>query len=128
MELAKAGVTVNAIVPSALTRMVATVPPLAPYVKTAERGEALPEKVRAELGLGTAADVAPLFVWLASDRSAGVTGQCIGIGGDRLSLWSHPAEAAFDLAPGGWTAEEIDADWRECVGASPETVGVTFDL
>ena len=128
MELAKAGVTVNAIVPNALTRMVATIPALTDYVEAAERGEALPAKLRADNGLGTAEDVAPLFVWLASDNSAEVTGQCIGIGGDRLSLWSHPAETAFDIAEGGWSADKIDARWREGVGAKPETVGVTFDL
>ena len=128
MELAKAGVTVNAIVPNALTRMVATIPALTEYVEAAERGEALPAKLRAETGLGTADDVAPLFVWLASDNSAQATGQCIGIGGDRLSLWSHPAEAAFDISKDGWSADKIDAAWREGVGAKLETVGIKFDL
>ena len=37
-------------------------------------------------------DCAGLVVFLASDRAADVTGQCLGIGGDRLSLWSHPTE------------------------------------
>ena len=124
MELARAGVTVNAIVPTALTRMVATIPGFAEHVEAAERGEPLPERLRAGLGMGTAADVAPLFVFLASDRAAGVTGQCIGIGGDRLSLWSHPQEVAAELSAGGWTAETIADGWSGGVGAAPQSVGI----
>jgi 3-oxoacyl-[acyl-carrier protein] reductase len=52
-------------------------------------------------------DCAPLVVYLASDAAAGVTGQAIGIGGDRLSLYSHPAEIAHELRDGGWTADAI---------------------
>ena len=37
---------------------------------------------------------AALVVFLASDAAKGVTGQAIGIGGDRLALWSHPSEKA----------------------------------
>ena len=46
-------------------------------------------------------------MYLASDAAAGVTGQAIGIGGDRLSLYSHPAEVAHELRDGGWTADAI---------------------
>ena len=35
-------------------------------------------------------DAAGLVVFLGSDASAAVTGQAIGIGGDRLALWYHP--------------------------------------
>ena len=65
-------------------------------------------------------DCAPLVVFLASDAAAGVTGQAIGIGGDRLSLYSHPAEAAFELREGGWTADEIAAAWN----FAPQPYGV----
>ena len=46
-------------------------------------------------------------MYLASDAAAGVTGQAIGIGGDRLSLYSHPAEVAHEFRDGGWTADAI---------------------
>lgn len=124
LELAKAKVTVNAIVPNALTRMVATIPALADYVEQAERGEPLPQDLRADLGVGTVEDVAPLFVFLASDKAAHITGQCIGIGGDRLSLWSHPQEAAFELREGGWTADTIAARWEDGIGRALQDVGV----
>ena len=94
MECGKAGVTVNAIVPNALTRMVATMPMFTEAAAAAERGDPIPDKLRVGMGMGTAEDVAPLFVFLASDQSAAITGQCIGIGGDKLSLWAHPQEVS----------------------------------
>jgi hypothetical protein len=30
-------------------------------------------------------------------------GKAIGLGGDRLALWSHPAEAVVAFADGGWS-------------------------
>lgn len=126
MECAKAGVTVNAIVPNALTRMVATIPLFAEAAAAAERGEMLPDRLRVGMGMGTAQDVAPLFVFLASDAAAGITGQCIGIGGDKLSLWSHPQEVGAAYHAGGWTAEAIADSWGRDVGQELQTVGIDF--
>ena len=127
MEGAKAGVTANAIVPNALTRMVATMPMFADAAAAVERGEPVPDALRVGMGMGTAADVAPLFVFLASDASAGVTGQCIGIGGDRLSVWSHPQEIEAAYRPGGWTADGIAAAWGSEIGQTPQSVGIKFE-
>ncbi len=125
MELARAGVTVNAIIPVAATAMTETIPAFEPYVRAArESGEPLPAWLRQAEGFGTPEDAAALVVYLASAASAGVTGQCIGIGGDRLSLWSHPQETAVAFAEGGWTADAIARSWATSVGRSPETVGV----
>lgn len=124
MELAKANVTVNAIVPNALTRMTETIPALGPYAAMAERGEPLPEHLRSNIGIGTAEDVAPLAVFLSSDRAAGISGQCIGLGGDRLSLWQHPQEKQFALHRGGWTAEAIAETWSATFQQSHESIGI----
>ncbi|MFF4129808.1 SDR family oxidoreductase [Microbispora rosea] len=125
MELARANVTVNAVVPVAATEMTKTIPVFAPVIEESERtGKPFPEWLRKDEGLGTVEDVAGLVVFLASDASAGVTGQAIGIGGDRLALWSHPAEKAVAFADGGWTAETIAASWQSGVGAEPETYGI----
>ncbi|MFC4536402.1 SDR family oxidoreductase [Sphaerisporangium dianthi] len=125
MELARADITVNAVVPVAATEMTKSIPVFAPIIEEAERtGAPFPEWLRKDEGLGTAGDVAGLVVFLASDASAGVTGQAIGIGGDRLALWSHPAEKAVAFADGGWTAEAIAASWQPGVGAEPETYGI----
>ncbi|WP_433496557.1 SDR family oxidoreductase [Sphaerimonospora sp. CA-214678] len=125
MELARAGVTVNAVVPVAATEMTKTIPAFAPIIEEAERtGRPFPGWLRRDEGMGTVEDVASLIVFLASDASADVTGQAIGIGGDRLALWSHPAEKAVAFADGGWTAEAIAASWKSGVGAEPETYGI----
>ncbi len=105
-ECKKMGVTVNAIVPTALTRMVATIPGLGELVEQVERGEAVPENVR-RIGLGSPDDVAPLVVYLASDASSAVTGQAIAVGGDRIALWTHPTEVLDQISAGGWTADGL---------------------
>ena len=105
-ELERSGTTVNAVIPVALTRMVATIPALAELVEKADRGEPIPADVRAG-GLGTAEDVAPLVVFLASDAAAGITGQAIGAGGDRISIWSHPTEVVAEVREGGWSADDL---------------------
>ncbi|MFD0371261.1 SDR family NAD(P)-dependent oxidoreductase [Streptomyces sp. NPDC059071] len=124
MELAKAGITVNAIVPVAATAMTETIPVFAPYVEAMRRGEPLPDALRKGEGFGTAEDCAALVPFLASDAARGITGQCVGIGGDRLALWSHPREVATAYADGGWTPDTIAAAWHTSVGREPQTVGI----
>jgi NAD(P)-dependent dehydrogenase (short-subunit alcohol dehydrogenase family) len=126
MECAKHSITVNAIVPNAITRMISTIPGMAPLVEAAEQGQPLPAAVRQQMGMGTAEDVAPLLVFLSSDAAAGITGQCIGLGGDKLSLWAHPKEVSVAYREGGWTADSIADVWASSVGAQPETYGIPF--
>ncbi len=121
LELARSEITVNAVVPVAATEMTKTIPAFAPVL---ERGEPYPDWVRKDEGLGTVEDVAGLVVYLASDASAEVTGQAIGVGGDKLALWSHPAEKAVAYADGGWSADAIADSWHTTVGAEPETYGI----
>ncbi|MFJ6064638.1 SDR family NAD(P)-dependent oxidoreductase [Streptomyces tendae] len=125
MELSRAGITVNAVVPVAATEMTKTIPAFGPVIEEAERtGAPLPDWLRKDEGLGTVQDVASLITFLASDSSKDVTGQAIGIGGDRLALWSHPAEKTVAFADGGWSADTIAEQWHEGVGAEPETYGI----
>ncbi|MFE9323938.1 SDR family oxidoreductase [Nocardia sp. NPDC052278] len=124
MECAKAGVTVNAIIPNAATAMTETIPFLAPYVEGMKNGEPIPSVVRRAASFGTPEDVAGLVVFLASDASADITGQCIGIGGDRLSLWSHPSEIRSAFLDGGWTADAIAEAFDSSIGEQLETYGI----
>ncbi|MFF0473749.1 SDR family NAD(P)-dependent oxidoreductase [Streptomyces sp. NPDC004284] len=125
MELAKAGITANAVIPVAATAMTKTIPVFAPHVEALEKdGIAFPDSLRKGEGFGTPEDVAGLVTFLASDAAAGVTGQCVGIGGDKLSLWSHPQEVSVAYADGGWSAEAIAAAWPVTVGRTPETFGI----
>ncbi|HEY2814575.1 MAG TPA: SDR family oxidoreductase [Acidimicrobiales bacterium] len=82
IELARYGVTVNAIAPGAATRM--TIP------LRAARGVAPPESPD---GFDPSApdNIAPLVVWLASRESAGITGRVFNVAGGRISVaegWS----------------------------------------
>ncbi|SFT93161.1 3-oxoacyl-[acyl-carrier protein] reductase [Geodermatophilus amargosae] len=124
MELARAEITVNAIVPVAATAMTETVPFLKPYVDALAAGEPLPPFARQQLGFGSPEDAAGLVAFLASDAAASITGQAIGIGGDRLALWSHPAEVVVEFAEGtGWPADAIAGTWPQKFAAAQQTVG-----
>jgi NAD(P)-dependent dehydrogenase (short-subunit alcohol dehydrogenase family) len=124
LELARAGVTVNAVIPNAVTAMTATVPFLAPFAEMVERGEEIPSHVRKSISFGTAEDCAGLVVFLASDHASTVTGQCIGIGGDRLSLWSHPTEIRSVFRDGGWGADQIAEIFSTTIGERLESYGI----
>ncbi|MFI1411085.1 SDR family NAD(P)-dependent oxidoreductase [Streptomyces sp. NPDC020707] len=124
MELGRAGITVNAIVPVAATAMTETIPAFAPYIEAMRRGEPLPDLLRKGEGFGTPEDCAALVPFLASEAARGVTGQAIGIGGDKVTLWSHPQEIRAAYADGGWTPEALAEVWHTSVGAEPQTVGI----
>jgi NAD(P)-dependent dehydrogenase (short-subunit alcohol dehydrogenase family) len=125
MECAKAGIAVNGIIPVAATAMTATIPIFKPYVEGwEERGEPFPSWIRRGEGLGTPEDAAGLVVFLASEAAGNVTGQCIGIGGDRLSLWSHPQEVVVALRDGGWDPDAIVDAWPTTLGRYTQTVGM----
>lgn len=112
LELARAEITANAVIPTALSPMTATIPAYTELYERYLAGEPIPATFRHNNALGTPEDVAPLIVWLASAESGDVTGQAIGIGGDKLTLYSHPAELDAQYSDGGWTADGIDAAWR----------------
>jgi NAD(P)-dependent dehydrogenase (short-subunit alcohol dehydrogenase family) len=127
MELARAGITVNAVVPVAITAMTETAPFLKPYIEAMETGGPLASFGRRELSLGSPEDAAGLVAFLASDAAAGINGQAIGIGGDRLALWTHPSEAVVEFADGnGWSADAIADVWTEQFAASQQKVGQEF--
>jgi len=124
LELARARITVNAIVPTAWTAMTASIPALKPLAARIESGEPLPAPVRRDLAIGTPDDCAGLVVYLASDSAAGITGQAIGIGGDRLCLYSHPSEIAVEFREGGWDADAIASVWGARFQSHTQPFGV----
>jgi NAD(P)-dependent dehydrogenase (short-subunit alcohol dehydrogenase family) len=126
LEMKKAGVTANAIIPVAATAMTKTVPFFQKAVEADERGEAMPDFFRKDLGFGTADDVAGLVAYLASDAAGNVTGQAIGVGGDRLQLWSHPEAVATEYRDGGWTYEALGERFDALFGQRLQTVGEEF--
>ncbi|WEG08439.1 SDR family NAD(P)-dependent oxidoreductase [Microbacterium horticulturae] len=126
MELRKAGITANAVIPVAATAMTATMPYFAAAVEAEQKGEAMPPFFRHDLGFGTADDVAGLVAYLASDAAAGVTGQAIGVGGDRLQVWSHPEPVFSAYREGGWSVAALDEAFGDIIDAHRQSVGETF--
>jgi 3-oxoacyl-[acyl-carrier protein] reductase len=125
LELKRAGITANAVIPVAATAMTATVPYFAAAVEADAAGEPMPAFFRHDLGFGTSDDVAGLIAYLASDAAAGVTGQAIGIGGDRLQVWSHPEPVATAFHEGGWSYDALEAGFTEAAG-DLQSVGEKF--
>ncbi|MEV5069998.1 SDR family oxidoreductase [Microbacterium sp. LMI12-1-1.1] len=125
LELKKAGITANAVIPVAATAMTATVPYFAAAVEADAAGKPMPAFFRHDLGFGTSDDVAGLIAYLASDAAAGVTGQAIGIGGDRLQVWSHPEAVATAYHEGGWSYDDLASGFPDAAGAL-QSVGERF--
>jgi NAD(P)-dependent dehydrogenase (short-subunit alcohol dehydrogenase family) len=126
MELARAEIAVNALIPQGWSRMVETMPVYEPVVKLLAEGKPLPHSVRHDHWLGTPADPAPLVVFLSSDAAAGITGQAIGIGGDKVALWSHPEEIVTEYVDGGWNAQQIADVWEEKFAPKSQTSGLSL--
>src|SRR5258707_9233712 len=90
LAMAKYGVTVNCISPTADTRMTQRLP-------DERRGQAMapPEAI------------APVIAFLASERASHVTGQVIGVRGNQVTLFSHPAPVRQMTSREPWTPEAI---------------------
>lgn len=123
LELARADITANAVIPIAMSPMTGTIPAYSELYERYLEGEPIPREIRREKGLGSPEDVAPLIVWLASEKSQAVTGQAIGIGGDRISLYSHPTVLDEEYSDGGWSAAGIDRAWHERFAAQAQSSG-----
>lgn len=123
MELQRSQITVNAVVPVAATSMTETVPFFEEYVQDAAAGRPLPPFARRVLGFGTAEDVAGVVGFLASDEAQNITGQAVGIGGDRLAMWNHPGEISAAFSDDGWQAEQIAEAWSMVMAPFEQSLG-----
>jgi NAD(P)-dependent dehydrogenase (short-subunit alcohol dehydrogenase family) len=99
VELARYGVTVNAIAPTALTRMTEELPAMSELAKQDEGGfdTLAPE------------NIAPLAVWLGSPESREITGRVFSVWGGRITVnegWVGGPHADQDRA---WTPGELGA-------------------
>jgi NAD(P)-dependent dehydrogenase (short-subunit alcohol dehydrogenase family) len=88
LGLHRYGVTANCVAPVARTRMSMNVP--------------------TELDMGEPEDVAPLVVYLLSDKARHITGQVYTANGPKIALWNQPVEIRAMFTDGRWTPEEIE--------------------
>jgi NAD(P)-dependent dehydrogenase (short-subunit alcohol dehydrogenase family) len=101
VELARYGVTVNAIAPSARTAMTEAV--------FAERMRPPP----AGFDAMHPGNVSPLVVWLAGEESGGVTGRVFEVEGGMIGVadgWQHGPRIEKD---GRWDVSELDGPIRD---------------
>lgn len=96
IDLAKHGIRVNAISATALTRMV---------------GHTLEH--RASPVDWPPETMAPLVLYLLSDKSRGLTGQAIRLWGGSLELISHPSVTPTLAERETWTVDDLDRAFRE---------------
>jgi len=126
LEMKRAGVTANVVIPVAATEMTKTVPFFRPAVEADERGDAMPDFYRKDLGFGTADDVAGLIAFLASDEAQNINGQAIGAGGDRLQIWTHPEAAVTEFHEGGWDYTTLQEEFNARFADAQQSVGEKF--
>ena len=113
LAMAKYGVTVNCISPTAETRMT----------------ERLPGTRRAQAAAPPEA-IAPVVAFLASDRAAHVTGQILHVRGNQISLFSHPAPIRAITSQEGWTPEGLADVYDTALGQDRlrriDALGITW--
>ena len=120
-SLGRYGITANAILPYATTRMIDSTP----------RGRAVEQetgKKPSELAAGTEGDpanVAPMVAYLCTDDAAGINGHFFGVRGHTISLYSHWELAGVLRAERRWEPAELAALFPETFGPTltpPEPV------
>jgi NAD(P)-dependent dehydrogenase (short-subunit alcohol dehydrogenase family) len=108
LDMARFKVRSNCIAPFAWTRMIDSIP-----AETAE------EKTRVErLREMTPEKIAPLTVYLASDRAEGISGQIFGVRGNEIFLFDQPRPIRTIHRSDGWTPAKIDRQLKSALGPS----------
>jgi len=102
LDMARFNVRSNCIAPFAWSRMIGSIPT-----------ETEADKRRVEkLQQMTPEKIAPLVVYLASDRAAGISGQIFAVRNNEIFLFSQPRPIRALHRADGWTAEKLDAQLK----------------
>lgn len=109
-ELDRYNVQVNALVPSAYTRMVSSIP----KEKQSYTREEMPPE-----------NVAPIIVYLMSDEAKGVTGWTFRAGGEGVGVIKDPEIHRLGFQTGGWTAEDIADRFWDSIAEGVEKKNLT---
>lgn len=111
IELGRYGITANALAPAGATRMTAAL-----YERS---GKEIPPEENPALN-------APIVVYLASEGAGHVNGQILGRTEYSYTLFQHPKQIAWMWRDGGWTAEQIAADFDKTLGQHLQPVGMVM--
>ncbi len=113
-ELGRYGVTVNAIAPTALTRLTEDIP----FFQEAGADES-------GFDGNSPANIAPVAVWLGSDRSKGVTERIFAVWGGRITVVEGWVAGPSVDRRGTWSAIELDEVLPDLVAkAAPNADGM----
>ncbi len=110
-ELERYGVTANAVYPTAVSRMTEDVFSRAGWVPDEGFNEFDPS------------NIAPVVVWLGSDRSSAVTGRVFGVRGGRIVVANGWEGGQTVDAARRWSPEELDQVIPDLVSAAPANAG-----
>jgi NAD(P)-dependent dehydrogenase (short-subunit alcohol dehydrogenase family) len=110
--LAKYGITCNAIMPGAATRMTDTIP-----ANFAQQMGLSTSSEQAQESPMDPANVAPIVVFLASDAAQHVTGQCFGASGYRIALYTHMVPEKVIYSQGPWDLDHLFKVFNSTLGA-----------
>jgi len=102
LDMARFNVRSNCIAPFPWTRMIDSIPAESEQEKerVARMREMSPEKI------------APLTVYLASDRAEGITGQILSVRNNEIYLFNQNRPIRTIHRSDGWTPEKLDAQLK----------------
>jgi NAD(P)-dependent dehydrogenase (short-subunit alcohol dehydrogenase family) len=112
--LQKYGITCNAIMPGAATRMTDTIPAGRMPGATG---------LASETAAGTPMDpanVPPVIVYLSSDEAAEVNGQCFGASGYRITRYTHMRPDRVLMNNGPWDIDQLFKIFKQTLGVGME--------
>jgi NAD(P)-dependent dehydrogenase (short-subunit alcohol dehydrogenase family) len=108
LDMARFGVRSNCIAPFAFTRMIESIP-----------AQTEAEKKRVErLAQMTPEKIAPLAVYLGSDKADGISGQIFAVRNNEVFLFNQPRPIRVIHRSEGWTPEALDEQLKGAFGAS----------
>jgi NAD(P)-dependent dehydrogenase (short-subunit alcohol dehydrogenase family) len=108
LDMARFNVRSNAVAPFAWSRMIGSIPADTPE-----------EKARVEkFQQMTPEKIAPLVVYLASDRAAGVSGQIFGVRRNEIFLFNQPRPIRSLHRSDGWTPETLEQQFKGAFAGS----------
>ena len=112
LELARSGITVNALAPAGVTRMTAD-------LSDPDAVAAMPATLDPSLN-------APLVAYLASEQAGHVNGQIFGRTDFSFTIFQHPKQIAWMHREGGWDVEGVAQEFDTMLGQHLQQVGMVM--